>query len=207
MSPPTTFDEHLDSADFARFAALNIALERIAQDDERRRALQTVLDEAEALLQRPTSELLTALPRRIGEAMQPFGWLWNGFYAYRGQDRAAIHASFAYGPPVCSSLERSGGALSSGMCFDAITLNQTMAAYEAKKWPGYVSCDATSGLATVSGIVCPVRDVNHRAIAVWDLDATRTIDPADVRTMDVLFATLSRCKPITPEDFFPHDDA
>ena len=204
---PTTYDERLATADFARFVTINVALERIVQDDARRQALQTILDGTESLLERPTSELLAALPRLIGETMQPFGWLWNGFYAYRGDDRSSIHASRAYGPPVCSSLERSGGALSSGMCFDAITLNQTMAAYETKQWPGYVSCDATSGLATVSGIVCPIRDANDRAIAVWDLDSTQTIDPADVRTMDVLFATLSRCKPITTADFFPEESA
>ena len=108
---------------------------------------------------------------------------------------------------VCASLERSGGALSSGMCFDAIDLNQTMAAYQTKEWPGYVSCDAASGLSTVSGIVCPIRGGAQRVIAVWDLDATQVIDPADVRTMDVLFSTLSRCKAITPGDFFPEDTA
>jgi len=200
MNMETTYDEHLNPADFRRFVELNVALERLTTSESRRAALRSIIDGTQNLLTKPTAELMQALPPLIGEAMKPFGWLWNGYYSIRGNDRSAIHSGHAYGPPVCSSLERSGGPLSSGMCFDALSLNQTMAAYETKQWPGYVSCDATSGLATISGIVCPVRNPLGHAIAVWDLDATKTVDPADVRTMDVLFATLSRCKDITGDD-------
>jgi putative methionine-R-sulfoxide reductase with GAF domain len=193
MNTQTTFSERLDPADFRRFVELNIALERTVDDPGRRSALQTIVVETEALLALPAKELLARLPRVIGEAMSAYGWLWNGFYVVRDGNRNELYTGYAFGPPVCSLIERSGGPLSSGMCFDALSLNQTLAAYETKRWPGYVSCDASSGLATVSGIVSPLRDSGGTAIAVWDLDATETIHPGDVRTMDVLFGTLARC--------------
>ena len=87
------------------------------------------------------------------------------------------------------------------MCFDGLDLNQTLAAYDVKAWPGYVSCDSSSGLSTVSGIVAPVRDPGGRPIAVWDLDANQRIEPGDVRFADVLFGTLARCLPFRPDDF------
>ncbi|MAB78454.1 MAG: hypothetical protein CMJ89_03780 [Planctomycetes bacterium] len=201
MDSRTTPTDRLDPTDFRRFVELNVALDRTVDDGRRRGALQTIIEGTGALLVRPARDLLENLPHVIGEAMQPFGWLWNGFYHCRNGNRDEIHASYAFGPPVCSALERSGGPLSSGMCFDSLCLNQTLAAYEIKNWPGYRSCDATSGLATVSSIVCPLRNPEGKAIGVWDLDATETIHPGDVRAMDVLFGTLARCVAIDENCF------
>lgn len=185
--------EHLAPADFRHFVELNAGLEHAALAPERRAALTAVVAAADGLLSDGPRAVATGLPRAIGEAMGPFGWFWNGFYVLHPGDPDELRVGPAFGPPVCASLERSGGPLSSGMCFDALHLNQTLAAYDAHAWPGYVSCDATSGLSTASGLVCPVRDAGGLPIAVWDLDAAQTITPGDVRTMDVLFATLARC--------------
>jgi putative methionine-R-sulfoxide reductase with GAF domain len=186
---------------FARFVELNVALERSVPDAERRAALRSIVETTGALLARGPRDTLRELPRAIGRAMGSRGWAWNGFYALRGAGRDELHLSHAFGPPVCAVLERRGGPLTSGMCFDALELNQTLAAHDAKAWPGYVSCDAASGLGTVAGIVSPLRDPSGVPIAVWDLDSTRPIEPGDVRFADVLFATLSRSLALAGEHF------
>jgi len=181
----------LPRSEFRRFVELNTALDHACPDERRRAAARAILAATDEALAGPSS-LSARLPGIIGRAMQPFGWLWNGIYRLREDGK--LHLGPAHGPPVCSELERSGGPLSSGMCFDALLMNQTLAAYDAKAWPGYLSCDAESGLQTVSGIVCPIRDTEGRAVGVWDLDATERVEPIDVRFMDVLFATLARCE-------------
>ncbi len=187
-------------------------LRRVVETNARRElALETRGAAYRAVLDRALEEvaagpraLALALPAAIGAALEARGWLWNGFYVL-GED-GKLHLGPAHGPPVCSPLERASedtGALTSGMCFDGLLLNQALVSYAAKDWPGYVSCDATSGLATVSGIVTPVRDADGRPIAVWDLDATEPVLPEDVRFFDVLFASLARAVSFTPEAFAP----
>ena len=184
----------LDAGDFRRFLGLNAPLEELVEDAGRRAALTFVGEATATLLPDGSAAILKGLPAIIGTAMQPFGWAWNGFYVL-GND-GKLHVGPAFGPPVCSELERTGGPLSSGMCFDALLLNQTLSTGDVKRWPGYVSCDSTSGLSTVSGLVVPVRDPSGRPVAVWDVDSTAVIELADVRFFDVLFATLARTVPI-----------
>lgn len=193
---PRTF-EKLPPHDLRRFVELNVALDSAVPDTERRAALRSILSAACDLLPHGAAKLAQGLPPAIGAAMAPYDWLWNGFYVPEGDELQVGHA---FGPPVCATLERSGGPLSSGMCFDGLHLNQTLAAYDTKSWPGYVSCDATSGLATVSGIVCPIRDPAGKPVGVWDLDATMRVEPGDVRFVDVLFATLARCVDFSTAD-------
>lgn len=188
----------LQASELARFVELNAALDASLADPERRRALRGVLAFVERGLADPPG-LIAGLPRAIGEAMESRGWRWNGFYAL-GED-GRLHLGPAHGPPVCSPLELQGGALSSGMCFDALLTNQTLAAYDVSAWPGYVSCDGESGLSTVSSIVSPIRDPDGRPFAVWDLDSTQRIEPGDVRFCDVLFASLARCTRLEPAPF------
>lgn len=185
--------------DFARFVALNAPVGELFADAERGRAFERIVAQSEALLARGARAFARELPARIGDEMQRFGWLWNGFYV-AGED-GHLHLAQAHGPPVCTPLERHGGPLSSGMCHDAIALNQTLAAFDVGGWPGYVSCDSSSGLGTVSGIVCPVRDPGGVPVAVWDLDATERIEPGDVRALDVLFASAARCVPFARSSF------
>lgn len=197
MAPP------LDPADFRRVLELNARAELTEGDAARRAAYAGILDDVEHALLGSASAgaVLPGVPGSIGRRMAPFGWKWNGFYVL-GED-GELHVGPAHGPPVCALLERdgAGGPFSSGMCFDGLLLNQTLVAHAAKEWPGYVSCDARSGLSTVAGIVVPVRDGDGRPLAVWDLDATEPVLPADVRFFDVLFATLSRCLDIRRESF------
>lgn len=189
--------------EFLPFVRLNAALDVVLPDPDRRAALDRVLAGASELVGEGAAAVVQGLPGLIGEAMAPYGWAWNGFYAPRpgDEDPRELHLSFAHGPPVCSPLERSGGPLSSGMCFDALLLNQTLSAFDAKAWPGYVSCDSASGLGTVAGIVVPVRGVDGQPVAVWDLDATRPIEPGDVRAMDVLIGSLGKCAEFAREHF------
>ena len=179
----------LAASDFQRVVALSAALDRTVADPERRAAFTSIVEGLGPLLEDPAA-LVQKLPEITATAMKPYGWAWNGIYALGADGK--LHLASAWGPPVCSELEKSGGALTSGMCFDGIELNQTLAAYDAKAWPGYVSCDAESGLGTVAGIVSPLRDAAGAPLAVWDLDSVQPIDPGDVRFVDVLFATLAR---------------
>ncbi len=186
-------------AAFLRVVELNAGLGPRAEARGRARALGRIAAGVAEALEAPAAEQLARLPARIGAEMEAFGWLWNGFYVLRPDGQ--LHVGPVHGPPVCATLEAHGGLFSSGMCFDALHLNQTLAAPAVADWPGYVSCDKTSGLATVSGIVCPVRDAGGRPFAVWDLDAAQPVEPADVRFCDVLFSSLARFVPLSPADF------
>ena len=186
-------------ASFRSVIDLNAALDVVVADPSRRAALSSIADSAQDLLSAGPVELIRQLPDAVSSAMEEHGWLWNGFYA-PGED-GHLHLGPACGPPVCAVLESRGGPLTSGMCFDGMHLNQALVAYDIKQWPGYVSCDGASGLATVAGMVVPVRDPAGAPIAVWDLDATQPLQPGDVRFMDVLFATLGRCVAIDPTCF------
>jgi putative methionine-R-sulfoxide reductase with GAF domain len=112
-------------------------------------------------------------------------------------------ANGAAGPPVCSplKLEKDGRAGSSGSCWDALLMNQTMAVDDVAQWPGYVSCDGASGLNTVSSIVSPIRDSRGRPIAVWDLDSEQKVAPEDAFFMGSYFDTLSALLKPSEADF------
>lgn len=185
-------------SELLRVVELNAGL-AASSHSPREAALRRIAAGVAADLGAPVAQQLARLPGRIAAEMERFGWLWNGFYVL-GAD-GALHVGPAHGPPVCATLERSGGLFSSGMCFDALHLNQTLAAPAVAAWPGYVSCDRTSGLATVSGLVCPVRDPEGRPFAVWDLDAAQPVEPLDVRFCDVLFSSLARFVPLTRSAF------
>jgi len=195
----------LDPADFRRVLLLNAHAELTGGEAERRAAYAGILDEVAGSVETEAdaAAILARVPEAIGRRMAPFGWMWNGFYVLR--EDGNLHVGPACGPPVCALLERAQGGrdgpLTSGMCFDGLILNQTLVAWSAKDWPGYVSCDATSGLRTVAGIVVPLRDARGRPIAVWDLDASEPVLPGDVRFFDVLFATLARCLALRPASF------
>lgn len=155
------------------------------------RALATAV--AEAFAEGP--EAWHALPGLIKEALGNRGYRWNGIYAL--DESGDLMLGPAAGPPVCNHLPKQGGLFQSGMCHDGILLNQTLHASDVKRWPGYVSCDAESGLVTREGLVSPVRDASGRPIAVWDLDATEPLHPADPAWFDALLATLSAAVPTT----------
>jgi len=191
----------LAAADFERFVRLNAA-PQFEGAGARSSARSQVVGQCARWLAQPelsSEALLACLPKLLGEAFLEFGWAWNGFYGLR--DDGHLHLSFAHGPPVCSQLESSGAALSSGMCFDSLALNQTLAAFRTKDWPGYVSCDATSQLGTAAGIVVPIRDPRGTPIGCWDLDSIQPIEGDDVRFMDVLISSLARCVEFHPRSF------
>ena len=137
----------------------------------------------------------SCLPATIQEIFGPRGWAWNGIYVDR-EDRLELFA--AAGPPVCHTLEKGEGT---GMCADGLRMNQTLVAADVKSWPGYVSCDGESGLATRSGIVCPIRTGRGEPLAVWDLDCVQELEPEDPPFFDRLFATLSALVEPSAPDF------
>lgn len=136
--------------------------------------------------------LLAHLPAWIGERFAARGWAWNGYYR-SGPGGDALELGHAFGPPVCTPIPRAadGGVTTSGMCWDAMISNQCLLATDVGAWPGYVSCDGTSGLHTAAGLVCPIRNPTGRPIGVWDLDCSGPLDAVDARAMDALFSTLS----------------
>ena len=155
-----------------------------------------------------TGELLSAglplwpqLTGVIRELFQERGWEWNGIYVLDGD--SSLRLAYAAGPPACAQIERKGGVGTSGMCFDAVSMNQTLVAADVARWPGYVSCDGDSGIATCSGMVCPIRDATGAPVAVWDVDATRPLAVADAVFFDRYFATLGSLLNPTRRDLDP----
>jgi putative methionine-R-sulfoxide reductase with GAF domain len=151
-----------------------------------------------AVIIRGTVELLRhrgsfwrSLPTLIHDVFGGRGWKWNGVYVRRGNELQL--AEGAAGPPVCSplKLDESGRVGSSGSCWDAILMNQTIALDNVSQWPGYVSCDEASRLKTASGIVCPIREAAGSPIAVWDLDSEVKLAAEDPIFMERYFNTLS----------------
>jgi putative methionine-R-sulfoxide reductase with GAF domain len=197
MSPPP----QLSAADLVRFVRLNAwpCLEQ--QAGERGAARDRILTRSAELLATGPRKLLQELPGLVGKNFKSFGWIWNGFYGLQTDGR--LHLSYAFGPPVCNELESSGGPLTSGMCFDSMALNQTLAAFDASQWPGYVSCDATNQLGIKAGVVVPVRNAAGTPLGCWDLDSTGAIEPEDVRFMDVLVSSLARCVEFEAGSFGP----
>ncbi|MFT5462824.1 MAG: putative methionine-R-sulfoxide reductase with GAF domain [Planctomycetota bacterium] len=182
----------LSLEDFERSVVHIAGLHAYEPDAERKTALFGVLAQVVQLLAAGgnAAAVLAALPAIFDARMSAYGWCWNGFYVLR--DDGKLHLGFSIGPPVCAELERSGGPLTSGMCFDGILLNQTLVAADVADWPGYVSCDAHSGLRTIGGIVSPLRDPDGKPLGVWDLDSTQTVTAGDGRFIGALFATLSK---------------
>lgn len=137
------------------------------------------------------------IPHWIQAAFTERGWLWNGIYTWYGD---ALHLFAAAGPPVCATLAQHGGIGTSGMCVDAVLMNQTLLANDVKAWPGYVSCDGESGLQTKSGLVVPIRDASRQPIAVWDLDSTESLHASDAYFFERYFATLCALTPPQHEE-------
>lgn len=134
----------------------------------------------------------SAFPGRVAARFLDRGWAWNGFYARRSETRLELVA--AAGPPVCAHLDRSGGVGESGMCWDGVLLGTPLWADPVSSWPGYVSCDGESGLKTRAGLVVPLRS-GAEVRAVWDLDATEPLHPADLVLMPLLLETARRGHP------------
>ncbi len=143
-------------------------------------------------------DLWADLPGEILERYEQFGWAWNGIYAQRGTAPARrLELVSAAGPPVCASIEEQGGGFgSSGMCFDALLSGHPVAAADVKRWPGYLSCDRTSGLQTVAGLVVPIHGPKG-PVAVWDLDSTAPLDPSDSVLFGALITRAAAAQPLT----------
>jgi len=145
-------------------------------------------------------QIWSGLPAWIEECFRSQGWEWNGFYRLRGlAPERRLELGPAAGPPVCATIEEQpGGFGASGMCFDAIHLGHAIAAADVGRWPGYVSCDGESGLATVAGLVVPIAR-GGRPVAVWDLDATAPLEGGDPVLMEGLLTGLAEGCPLPKE--------
>lgn len=127
------------------------------------------------------------LPGIVGETMGSFGWGWNGIYQLKdGGSVRRLELLHGAGPPVCTTIEEQPDSQPSGMCFDAVQQGSILIAFDVTKWPGYISCDGESGLKTVAGIARPILDESGEVVAVWDLDCTEQLNPADALVMDAL---------------------
>lgn len=135
-----------------------------------------------------------AMLQSIRQHFTSVGWEWNGLYKRVAPDRLELFDSA--GPPVCQTLQSQGGVGTSGMCFDAILMNQTLSTNNVADWPGYVSCDTDSGLSTAASIVVPVHRADGPVWGVWDLDSQEPIVPSDAVFMTKLTALLATLAPI-----------
>lgn len=158
---------------------------------ERSRAFLALVAAVEELVA-GERELWKELPAAIQGLYEPFGWAWNGIYALRGSaPRRRLELVAAAGPPVCATIdERPGGLGASGMCFDALHAGHPLLAGDVRRWPGYVSCDGESGLATLAGLAVPIPGPpggpRRGAAAVWDLDSTAPLEESDALLLGAL---------------------
>ncbi len=153
-------------------------------EENRLQAYRRLIKSCGEVVDRPDSWSL--LPGVIQKEMDCFGWAWNGIYHLHGnQPNRRLNLGPAAGPPVCATLEEIPGQRS-GMCFDAVRHGRILVAKDVKNWPGYVSCDGESGLATVASIVRPLLNAEGEVVAVWDLDSVDPIHPCDALLMDAL---------------------
>ncbi len=182
-------------SDFRSFIARTLAVLPGGLSSERAAEYAEVTDRIAARLEGPRP--WSGIPGAVRRVFSPRGFLWNGFYVLC-EDRLVLGA--AAGPPVCAELPRRGGVHTSGLCWDGILMNQTIAVARVADWPGYVSCDGESGLRTRSGLVVPIRDASGRPVAVWDLDCTAELAPEDPFFFDRVFATLSALLGPDPAD-------
>lgn len=160
--------EHLSAEDLGRYGALCESIGRQVRAEPAR--------------------VWNRLVAEVGRLFRPRGWAWNGIYRLGG-DR--LELSVACGPPVCATLERTGGVGSSGACFDGILLNRTLVIPDTSRWPGYVSCDGHSGLQTRSSIVIPIRSSCGSPVGVWDLDCEQCVTCADGLLMEALIGCIA----------------
>ncbi len=130
-----------------------------------------------------------AIPRSVLEVFGVRGFEWNGFYRNDGD---ALRLGPAAGPPVCAQLDRHGGIGRSGMCYDALLTQLPLATNDVSSWPGYVNCDAESGLTTAAAMTIPIRNRGGRVVAVWDLDGTEPLAPTDLWFFATAFGALTR---------------
>jgi putative methionine-R-sulfoxide reductase with GAF domain len=127
------------------------------------------------------------LPAIIADLMGAFGWGWNGIYLLKGNGaQRSLELLHAAGPPVCTTIEETPDSENNGMCFDAVNQGSILVASDVKKWPGYISCDEESGLETCSGMARPILDEAGDVVAVWDVDSTEPLNPADGLLLDAL---------------------
>ena len=162
-------------------------------DQDRRAAYLRLISGCAEIMDQP--EAWSGLPELIRQEMQSFGWAWNGIYHLHGKTpHRRLQLGAAAGPPVCATLEEIPGERS-GMCFDAVRHGRILVAADVQSWPGYVSCDGESGLATVSSIVRPLLNQDGDVVAVWDLDALEAVHPCDALLMDALLEGFSAFGP------------
>ena len=162
-------------------------------DEKRLSAYRRLVSASAAVMDRPDG--WARFPAVVQQEMQSFGWAWNGIYHLHGQrPHRRLQLGAAAGPPVCATLEEIPGERS-GMCFDAVRHGRILVAADVQSWPGYVSCDGESGLATISSIVRPLLNSDGDVVAVWDLDVVEAIHPSDALLMDALLEGFSAFGP------------
>jgi len=132
-------------------------------------------------------DVWSKFPTIVAETMGAFGWDWNGIYLLKGVvPQRRLELLHAAGPPVCNTIEEQADSQPSGMCFDAVQQGSILVASDVASWPGYIFCDEESGLRTQSGIARPILDESGEVVAVWDLDCSKELNPADALLMDAL---------------------
>ena len=192
-------------AEFVR-ASMEVALTRspVQIAPEVSSEYRTIVEQTVAELEAGRPAWAT-VPAILYKSLAGRGWSWNGYYVLDSGWLQLGHSAARDGLKVCATIVREDGAglHESGMCWDAMLLNQPLFAARVKDWPGYVSCDTESGLATVSGLVCPIRGRSLDPIAVWDLDCESPLAPSDAYFMERFLGALDTFAPPRTEDLRP----
>ena len=108
------------------------------------------------------------------------GFFWTGFYFLR-ETRLVVGPY--QGPVACQELEHG-----KGVCWAAVSRNETIVVEDVDKFPGHIACDARSK----SEIAVPVRDKTNEVFAVLDVDSSRyaNFDQADATGLEEIVAMI-----------------
>jgi L-methionine (R)-S-oxide reductase len=108
------------------------------------------------------------------------GFFWTGYYFLRG---SRLVVGPYQGPVACQELTPG-----KGVCWAAVSSNETIIVEDVDKFPGHIACDGRSK----SEIALPVRNEKKEIIAVLDIDSTRigNFDVIDAEELEKIIKML-----------------
>lgn len=105
---------------------------------------------------------------------------WIGFYRL---NKGQLLVGPYQGMLACQKL-----AKDTGVCWAAVSRNQTIIVPDVRQFPGHIACDPKS----LSEIVVPVRNKAGKVTAVLDADSNQlnTYDPTDAQYLEIIAEML-----------------
>ncbi|TVQ94705.1 MAG: GAF domain-containing protein [Bacteroidetes bacterium] len=142
---------------------------------------QRIYDQLKGLLEKPGNTLskLATIVAVLHHKMDYF--FWTGFYFL---DNGELIAGPYQGPVACQLL-----AKDTGVCWAAISEQQSLIVPNVHEFPGHIACDSRSN----SEIVVPLKNTEGKIIGVLDVDSKdlSAFDETDRAGLEKILSLLS----------------